>query len=458
VADIVILGAGLTGLSVAYHLERKGFYDYVLCEQDATVGGLCRSVVQDGFTFDYTGHLMHISDDYFRSFIEAHVGFEHFNDIIRRSFIYSQDRYTRYPYQINLYGLPPETIAHCIEGFITRPRTTKSPRSFYSWVLHNFGKGLGEHFFFNYQEKIFSYDVKKLTASWTGRFVPKTSLGEMILGAVRDNGEQEIGYNARFYYPKKGGIFFWIDKLHQQIYNPVRTTHRAISIDLVNKIVHFANGHQEPFKQLITTLPLDHMLGMLKERSHTTLARAKRYLLCNSVVNFNMGIARPSLSTKHWIYFPEKKYPFYRIGFYHNFSSHLVPPECGSLYGEFAYLRASPSAIADTLACAQTKVKQLFHISEHEVITEKVITIPHAYVIFNRWRDRNLPKLLTELEQENIFSIGRYGGWKYASMQEGFLDGKQIVDRLIMVPAQKITEESYLPSNYQPLPSPHYNK
>lgn len=449
-ADIVILGAGLTGLSAAYHLEKKGFFNYALFEQDATVGGLCRSTEQDGFTFDYTGHLMHVSDDYFRSFISNHVGFEHFNEIIRRSFVYSQGVYTRYPYQINLYGLPPKTIAHCIEEFVNRPAASATPRSFVAWVLKNFGKGFGEHFFFPYQEKLFSYDVKKLTSSWTGRFVPQTSLHEMIIGAVRDTIDQEIGYNARFFYPKRGGIFFWIDKLYHQIHNPVYTHYRATAIDLNNKVIRFSNGHEETFKQLITTIPLDKFLNIIQERPHTNFIRAKKHLLCNSVVNFNIGINRPNLSNKHWIYYPEKQYPFYRIGFYHNFSQHLVPPGCSSLYGEFSYLNNPTQEIAEKLTLARAHAQQLFGISDNEIVTEKVITIPHAYVIFNTWRDKNVPALLSSLEEESIYSIGRYGAWKYSSMQEGFLDGKHIVDRLVIIPAQSIQNEPYLPSTSQP--------
>lgn len=430
-AEIVILGAGLTGLSTAYHLEREGFYDYALFEKDATVGGLCRSVEQDGFTFDYTGHLMHISDSYFRSFIEERIGFTYFNEIIRRSFIYSQDIYTRYPYQMNLYGLPVETIAYCIEEFIKRPRSKKVPTSFYAWVIHNFGKGFGEYFFYPYQEKIFSYDVKKLTASWTGRFVPQTNLSTLLKGAVGDAIDQEVGYNAHFFYPKQGGIFFWIDKLYRSLHKPAYTNYQASRIDLNNKIVHFTNGHQESFKQIITTMPLDVLLSIIQERSTTTLRRAQKHLLCNSVINFNMGITRSDLSTKHWIYYPEKKYPFYRIGFYHNFSQNLVPAGCSSFYGEFSYLKKSYKEITELLAIAQTAAKKFLGIQQEEIATEKIITIPHAYVIFNRWRDKNLPKLLSALEDEGIMSIGRYGGWKYASMQEGFLDGKNIVDKLI---------------------------
>ena len=38
---VLIIGAGLTGLSAAYHLEQAGFYDYLLLEAATTPGGLC---------------------------------------------------------------------------------------------------------------------------------------------------------------------------------------------------------------------------------------------------------------------------------------------------------------------------------------------------------------------------------------------------------------------------------
>ncbi|MGE4168855.1 MAG: NAD(P)/FAD-dependent oxidoreductase, partial [Candidatus Babeliales bacterium] len=146
-AHIVIIGAGLTGLSAAYHLEKRGYTDYTLFEREETIGGLCRSVVQDGFTFDYTGHLLHINDSYFRSLINNLVGLDQFNTINRKSFIYSHERYTRYPYQVNLFGLPKDVIAECIEGFVARSTSLKKTRTYPEWVDKNFGTGFARHFF-----------------------------------------------------------------------------------------------------------------------------------------------------------------------------------------------------------------------------------------------------------------------------------------------------------------------
>ncbi len=446
-AKIVILGAGLTGLSVAYHLEKKGYFDYKIIEKDSTVGGLCRSVHQDGFTFDYTGHLLHASDPYFQSFIAQLVGMNTLNTIVRRSFIYSHEVFTHYPFQINLYGLPVPVIAECIEGFVTRKRNKKID-SFYDWALATFGHGIARHFFFPFQKKILSYNLKKITASWTGRFVPSTSLTQMIQGAISDPAlDQQIGYNAHFYYPKKGGIFFWVEKIAQALKNHIYTGYEVKSIDMEAKRVIFANGDYEQYDTLISTIPLDILLLRLEDRSTTTFKKAQDHLVCNSVINFNIGINRPDLSEKHWIYFPENEFPFYRIGFPHNFTSYAVPTGCSSLYGELSYVKKSKKRINEQLQTSLAMTKKLLGIADHEIVTEKIIPISHAYVIYDFWREKKLPSLLKELQHNDIYSIGRYGAWKYSSMQEAVLDGKKIAEELVVMPAKKtffVTPKEYV--------------
>ena len=45
---IGILGGGLTGLTLGNHLK----YDFEILERENTCGGLCRSLEDEGFTFD----------------------------------------------------------------------------------------------------------------------------------------------------------------------------------------------------------------------------------------------------------------------------------------------------------------------------------------------------------------------------------------------------------------------
>ncbi len=440
-AKIIILGAGLTGISTAYHLEQAGFNDYVMYEKEAESGGLCRSIEQDGFTFDYTGHLLHSNNPYFSNLLNTLIGLSHFNVIDRKSFIYSHKTYTHYPYQSNLYGLPPNLIADAIIDFINRPKKLKKGSNFYQWALYMFGKTITEEFFVPYQQKIFDYDIHKLSSSWTSRFVPETTLIDIVKGALENSHAKNIGYNAHFLYPKQGGIFFWIKKLMQQLKLPIKTKYCVESIDIKNKIVTFTNGDFEHFEKLISTLPLDILLELIKQPSSSSLKKAQSQLLCNSVVNFNLGIQNPNLSEKHWVYLPESEFPHYRIGFYHNFSQKMVPPGCSSFYGEYAYLKKDKNEISKNVNTAIQSTKKLLSISDAQVITERIINIPHAYVIYNDWRDKNVPKLLERLESYNIHSIGRYGAWKYSSMQEAVLDGKLM--------AETITKNNLISTSYE---------
>ncbi len=428
-AKVVIIGAGLTGISTAYHLEKSGFFDYELFEKEPTSGGLCRSVSQDGFTFDFTGHLLHASDPYFYDLIKAIVGLEHMNVINRRSFIFSHDTYSKYPFQIHLFGLPPSVIVECITGFINRTKNP-NPENFKEWVISHFGQGFGTHFFFTYQEKIFAHPIDKLTSSWTGRFVPATSLEQVLYGSLSDH-QESVGYNARFLYPKSGGIQHWVHKFANKITKPIKNQFCVQKIDMKNKMVTFDNGHVEKYDILVNTIPLDRMISFLIEPPSSTLSQAVAHLKCNRVVNFNLGIKRPKLSEKHWIYFPEKKYPFYRVGFWHNFSRHMAPKDHSALYGEFAFMNQSKTWVDETVKQSISAVKKLFNISNDEIATEKTFTIDHAYVTYDHWREKNVPSILARLQEQSIHSIGRYGAWKYSSMQEAVLDGRDTAQAII---------------------------
>ena len=67
--DTLILGGGLAGLSAAYHLGERGARSRLVVEAKDRVGGTAGSVTTGGFTFDYTGHLLHLHDAYGQALI-----------------------------------------------------------------------------------------------------------------------------------------------------------------------------------------------------------------------------------------------------------------------------------------------------------------------------------------------------------------------------------------------------
>src|SRR5919106_6707922 len=113
VPPIIVIGAGPTGLSAAYHLGT----DAVLIEQADRVGGWCRSIEDNGFTFDMAGHIMFFNYPYVHEMYQLLLGDNvHWQD--REAWIFSKNVYTRYPLHGALYGLPPDVISECIVGAI----------------------------------------------------------------------------------------------------------------------------------------------------------------------------------------------------------------------------------------------------------------------------------------------------------------------------------------------------
>lgn len=426
-AGVVILGAGLTGLSAAYHLDCSNI-PYQIFEKSDRPGGLLKSVSECGYTFDHTGHYLHVSDDGFKHFLDHTIGIAAFNIIQRRSAIFSHNVLTEYPFQMNLYGLPSDVIADCIEGFVKRHTRIKDPQNFHRWVLKHFGAAIGKHFFFPYNRKLLSYDLKKVHPAWTGRFVPSTSLQSIVEGCLPYKQNTTAGYNSSFFYPKQGGIERIIASIAKKITQPAHVNHEVVHIDAQSRRIHFANGASTTYTTLISTLPLNRLLGLLKEPAHTNVKQAQRHLLHNSVVNMNLGFDVPLHHDKHWIYFPEEIYPFYRLGFWHNVSASLVPPGHSAVYGEFSYLPQHHSAgtLQRMIDEARSKTLAFLGVGSHHKTVEKILHLEHAYVIYDNWRQQNLQPLLDQLQTLNIHSIGRYGAWKYSSMQEAYQDGKAV--------------------------------
>ncbi len=107
----IIIGAGPTGLSAAYHLDEEAF----LLDKNSTVGGWCRSIQDNGFTFDHAGHIMFSNDAYVQQLYKILLGDNvHWQN--REAWVYSKGVHTRYPFQGALYGLPPNVIKECIVG------------------------------------------------------------------------------------------------------------------------------------------------------------------------------------------------------------------------------------------------------------------------------------------------------------------------------------------------------
>ncbi len=426
----LILGGGMSGLSCAYHLKDN----YLLIEKSNEPGGLSRSIKQDGFVFDHTGHLLHLRHPYTLKLIPQLLG-DNIASNDRRAWIYSHNTYTRYPYQANLYGLPKPVLKDCLSGLINAqldqaPAPMGSePESLKSWVLRTFGKGFAKHFFFPYNEKLWRVPPDVLTAEWVAPFVPKPSIEEVINGSFSDQ-TKKFGYNATFYYPKEGGIQALAFAFAKGLGNS-RLNTSVERIDLDRKEAVLSTGECVTYTYLVNTAPLPRFLDMVHGLP-PEISDARGKMRWSSVYDINLGVRRAGISDKHWIYFPEKKYRFYRVGFPMNFSARMTPSGCSSMYVEIGYRpeesfdesKAMQDAVRGLLECGLLK-------SEKEIITRNILRIPVAYVTYDQHRTSVAQRVLGWLEGRKVYSIGRFGGWKYSYMEEAILEGLATSEKIL---------------------------
>jgi protoporphyrinogen oxidase len=421
---IVIIGGGLAGLSAAHHLLE---HEPIVFEKETAIGGLCRSFTQDGFTFDCTGHLIHLKNQYTKDLV-ARILPDAFHAHERLAAIYSKSATTPYPFQANTYGLPPEIVKECLIGFIDSMRVNgnAAPKHFHEWVLRTFGAGIAKHFMLPYNEKFWKQDLRTITADWVSWSIPKPSLEEVVNGALGLT-NRGMGYNPKFIYPKNGGI----DCLPQALAAPLERVYAGEKVDYIDakkKYVRMAGGREEPFDFLISTLPVPLLYRMLNDVPDKWRDAAQK-LTAISVLNINIGIDRPNVSDQHWIYFPEDQFIFSRIGFPMNFSRSVAPDGTSSMYIEITH---PPHAKPNVEAAFERSLLDLQKCGilrkSDRILTRHVIDIRCAYVVFDEHRQTYLQTLIDHLESRDIFTAGRYGRWDYYSMEDSILSGKTTAD------------------------------
>ncbi len=434
--EVAVIGAGLTGLSAAFHL--RGKRKCTVFESSSRPGGLVRSEKKDGFIFDYTGHFLHFKNPANRSFISDNLGVG-LSRIERKSFILAAGRMVPYPFQSNIGSLPENIKQECLAGFLEAAlhRTGKGSSggdNFYKWMIESFGEGITRHFMLPYNRKLWSVHPREMSLDWMGRFVPSPGIEEVIAGAVL-GGSPPAGYNSVFYYPPRG-IGELPEKLAESLpEGSVMTGSRVEEVDPLNKTLS-VSGKKFRYGRLILTSPLkEFLLKVLKDPG--PLAKEASKLRNSSLLNVNLGWEGDPPSSlpggTHWVYFPQEEYLFYRVGFPPAVSEHLAPPGSYSCYTEISFKEGSLPSPEEYEGLEDKVIHQLTDlgiIPPGAVIkTRLTLRIDPAYVIYDRARQGALEKIRAVLEEKDIYIAGRYGAWEYSTMEDAIEWGRGLAEK-----------------------------
>jgi UDP-galactopyranose mutase len=468
----VVIGAGPTGLSATYHLGD----DSLLIEQNDRVGGWCRSVEQNGFTFDYAGHIMFYNDAYVHQMYKMLLGDNvHWQD--REAWIYSKGVYTRYPFQGALYGLPPAVIKECIIGAIearfgpinkkqhgtngkgksnghegaqcrtgvndccadgileSTARLTElqkdEPRNFEEFIYKVWGAGIARHFALPYNRKLWAVPLSEMETSWLGGRVPLPDLEEMIEGALQPV-PKPMGPNARFGYPLRGGFQALMNGFLPYISKRLRLKTRVTAVSPRWRTVFLSDGTEVPYDHLVNTMPLPVLVRLMGDEAPGEVRKAAAGLRHVSVRCVNIGVGRENLTDKHWIYYPEDTV-FHRIFVQGNASPHCNAPggfglTCEITYSAHKPLPADGQALIDL--CVRDCHRVGFFSPNDPVVASNQVDLPYAYVVYDHNRKRNVQVIREWLTGQGIILAGRYSEWEYYNSDHAFIAGKKAAEQV----------------------------
>jgi protoporphyrinogen oxidase/glycosyltransferase involved in cell wall biosynthesis len=468
-----IIGGGPTGLSAAYHLGA----DTLLLDRNDSVGGWCRSIEDNGFTFDYAGHIMFSNDPYVLKMYDLLLGDNvHWQN--REAWVYSKNVYTRYPFQGALYGLPPKVITECVMGAIearygaatgvaedapgaaAQPvadccadgttdvcNTDKAARgevkNFEHFIYKVWGKGIARHFAIPYNRKIWTVSPSEMETSWLGGRVPLPNLEEIVQGALEPS-PKPVGPNARFGYPLKGGFQALMNGFLPHIKGKIELGAEVVQVLPQEHIVALADGRRFRYDDLISTMPLPELIKAIGDEAPEEVRKAAKGLRHVSIRCVNIGIDRVA-TDKHWIYYPEDTI-FHRIFVQGNASPECNPPGGFGFTCEISYSPTKPLPVEGKalIARAIEDCRKVGMIREGDrILAASQVDLPYAYVLYDHQRAHNVETCKAWLKQFDITLVGRYSEWEYYNSDHALLAGKRGAETVLAkrARAQKVGAE-----------------
>lgn len=409
----IIIGAGISGLSYAAFC---GHDEYLILEQSDKIGGYCKTTERNGFVWDYSGHFFHFKDKEMEQFIAQGIPAEDLLTVRKCTQIRYKDRLIDYPFQMNIHQLPQQEFIDCLYDLFENPTTDFS--NFKEMLYAKFGKSIADKFLIPYNTKLYACDLNTLDKDAMGRFFPYAEKEQIVKNFKATNNDT---YNATFVYPKHGAIQY-VDSLASHVNQEAICLNAAVAaICPKEHMITLRSGEKIHYDRLISTVPFPKLMDLIGEPKNQTLS-------WNKVLVFNIGFDKLGIDTKnHWIYFPEDKYCFYRVGFYSN----ILDADRCSLYVELGFDKAAEINPETLLPRVLRDLQEAQIISaDMQVVDHETIIMDPAYVHVSAEAMRYVTEQKAKLAKEDIYSIGRYGSWTYCSIEDNMKEAKALANHL----------------------------
>jgi protoporphyrinogen oxidase len=274
--SIVILGAGITGLTAAWFLSQSHRGNLIVLEKEATVGGLAATFNRNGFSFDLGSHRLH---EGYHPEVDALVKDLCGDDLLRRERrgqIYLGGKVLLYPPSpfdiVFAFGLADSLrfIGDFLLARLGRLVSSREHEDFEGFTISMVGKSLYERFYRPYALKLYGMSPRDISKDPAVNRVRKFSF-RSFYSDFRKKLHKEV---PTYLYPS-GGIGQLSRALEQRFLENGGQIHFISSIDHLKlkedrsvEAVAFTNRDGSPgaveTDAVVSTIPLDALHRLVR--------------------------------------------------------------------------------------------------------------------------------------------------------------------------------------------------
>jgi protoporphyrinogen oxidase len=192
---IGILGAGISGLALAANLTKE----YEILEMGSSPGGLCSSIIEDGYTFDAAGpHILFSKNQKVLDYMVGLLG-SNVEKKARNNKIYIPQpggyRLINYPFENDLASLSKQDNFECLRDFLNVDNMyVGTPENLEQWAYSTFGKSISNKYLLPYNRKIWKTEPSLLGLELVSR-IPKPPVTDVIKSSL---GIETTGFQEQF--------------------------------------------------------------------------------------------------------------------------------------------------------------------------------------------------------------------------------------------------------------------
>lgn len=469
---VLIAGAGPCGLGAAREMLESGpggEDDFLLVDPTSEPGGWARSTkTAEGFTFDFGGHVLFPHKHYaqFSALLED-LGLEWSASVPRRG-LETQGSFLPYPAQRNIQRLPLHRMLRAIgsvllnrlrraegsaaESVLPRERSATGG-DLWSYLTRRFGGYLTESMLGPLNQKQWAHEPKMLTDVWTQhrsgsttRNVPDIELRRIVRNFLMNADDPGWTPETRVTYPASGGSgAIWKAVANAIPAEKLLLGVKILEISLAAKTATLSNGDTVRWERLISTMPLDVLLGSIPERPDLG-AMARKLVKARSRL-FGLGI-RGTLPTRyaglHSCQVTDAEVPFWRINFPMTVSAGNGPEGCYSMLLEVSEPAGQPPRqLVELRAEVERNLRRmgLVGTEDQTIVSRWEFSVEHGYPVPFLGRDALLAQVQPVLDDAGVYSRGRFGSWRYeiSNQDHAYMQGVEVVRRILF----RLPEETF---------------